>query len=265
MRTGLFAAASQALAIVAALGLTLACARARAESLVVSLSAERIAITSNFTGADLALFGVIERDARTIARNTDYDIVVSVRGPRGSVIVREKGAYGPLWLNLDNRRYIAIPAFIATVSNRSLDLIADPSMRGKLNLGIDALVPPQGRRTEIFDPDEPQFRQALMRLRKQEGLFVEDPSGVAMLAPNMFRAAIRIPGTAPLGRYDVDTTLLSDGVPLARGSASFTVIKGGFEQRLATASRENGLAYGLLTAIMAVMLGWLATVIFRRD
>lgn len=265
MRSALFTAAPQALALLSALTLALSCVAARAERLVLSLSSEQIAITSNFTGADLALFGVIERDAGTIARNTGYDVVVTVRGPRGSVVVREKGAFGPLWLNLDNRRYIAIPSFIATLTNRPIEEIAGDLMRGKLNLGIDALVPPQGRRTEIFDPDEPQFRQALMRLRRQEGLFVEDPRGVTMLGPNMFRAAIRIPGIAPLGRYDVEAALLSDGVPLARGAVAFTVIKGGFEQRLATASRERGLVYGLLTAVMAVALGWLATVIFRRD
>lgn len=251
--------------VAAALLLLVSCLAARAESLSLSLSAERIAITSNFTGADLALFGVIERDGATIARNTGYDVVVNVRGPRGSVVVREKGAWGPLWLNLDNRRYIAIPSFIATLSNRPIDQIAGDLMRARLTLGVDALVTPQGRRSEIFDPDEPQFRQALMRLRRQEGLFVEDPRGVGLLAPNIFRAAIRIPGIAPLGRYDVDVTVLADGVPLARGTVNFTVIKAGFEQRLANASRERSLLYGLMTAAMAVSLGWLATVIFRRD
>lgn len=252
-------------ALLTAFALVVSCAAARAETLALSLSAERIAISSNFTGADLALFGVIERDGATIARDTGYDVVVNVRGPRGSVVVREKGAWGPLWLNLDNRRYIAIPSFIAALSNRPIDQIAGDLMRSRLTLGIDPLVTAQGRRTDIFDPDEPQFRQALMRLRRQEGLFVEDAKGVTMLSSSLFRAAIRIPGIAPLGRYDVDVTVLADGVPLARGTVNFTVIKAGFEQRLATASRERGVLYGLLTAAMAVSLGWLATVIFRRD
>ncbi|MBL8587488.1 MAG: TIGR02186 family protein [Methylobacteriaceae bacterium] len=245
--------------------LAFAAPAARAEQLLLSLSAERISITSNFTGADLALFGAIERDGATVARASTYDVVVNVRGPRGSVVVREKSAIGPFWLNADQRRYIAIPAFIATLSNRPLPQIAGDLMLQKLTLGVDALVPPQGRRTDIFDPDEPNFRQALMRLRRAEGLFVENGQAVTFLSQNAFRAAIRIPGTAPLGRYDVDVTLLADGVPLTRDSIAFTVIKGGVEQRLATASRERGVLYGLATALMALSLGWLATVIFRRD
>ena len=53
---------SRARALLVALALLAACA-ARAEQLVVSLSTERIAITSSFTGASLVVFGVVERAA----------------------------------------------------------------------------------------------------------------------------------------------------------------------------------------------------------
>jgi uncharacterized protein (TIGR02186 family) len=238
---------------------------AHAETLVLSLSSDTIPITSNFAGADLALFGAIERDGATVARAQDYDVVVTVRGPRGQVTVREKMPWGPLWLNLDQRKYIAIPALISVLSNRPLDAVATPAMLRKLTLGVDALVTPQGRRGELFDPDEPQFRAALIRQRREEGLFHDDPKAVTFLTPTLFRATVRLPGVAPLGRYDVDVTALSGGVALARASSAFTVLKGGFEQRVAVAAREHGWLYGLVTALMAMALGWLATVVFRRD
>lgn len=254
-------ALARALAVMA----LLAAAPARAETLVVSLSSDTIPITSNFAGADVAVFGAIERDGATVARAQDYDVVVTVRGPRGQVTVREKLRWGPLWLNLEQRKYIAIPALIAVLSNRPLDAIATPAMLRKLTLGVDALVTAQGRRGELFDPDEPDFRAALIRQRQAEGLFVETPAGVAFLTPTLFRATVRLPGVAPLGRYDVDVTALSGGVALARASSAFTVLKGGFEQRVALAARENAWLYGLATALMAIAMGWIATVIFRRD
>lgn len=249
----------------AALALALIPARASAERLIISLSSRHIPITSNFNGADLAVFGAIERDSATVARAGDYDVVASVRGPRGTVVVRKKERWGPLWLNLDQRRYIAIPSFIGVLTNRDLDKVAQPQMQRKLILGVDALVPAQGSRTQIFDPDEPEFRHALTRLRRQDGLFLEDPKAVVFLSPGLFRAALRLPGVAPLGRYDVDVTVLSDGVPLARASADFEVVKGGFEQRVAVDAREHGWLYGLVTVAISLTLGWLATVIFRRD
>lgn len=249
----------------AALALCCLAAGARAETIVMSLSSDLVPIGSNFAGAELAVFGAIERDGATVARAQDYDLVVTVRGPRGQVVVREKSRWGPLWLNLDQRRYIAIPAFISILSNRPLDKIAPKAMREKLRLGVDALVPPQVRRGEAADPDEPEFRAALARLRRAEGLFVESPGGVTLLTPTLFKATIALPGVAPLGRYDVEVAVLSDGVPLARASDGFTVSKGGVEQRVASAAREQPWLYGLATVLMAVSLGWIATVIFRRD
>ena len=237
----------------------------RAESLVVALSSERIAIASNFTGADLALFGSIERDAATISRSGSYDVVITVRGPRGSVVVREKQAWGPLWLNQDQRKYIAIPAFIAVLSNRSLELIASPELREKLHIGVATLVPPQGEKGRAFDAEEPDFRAALIRLRRSQKLFGDNDKAVSFFGNNLFRTNITIPGTVPLGNYAVDVALFSDGARLTTGAAAFTVVKSGVEQSFTAASRDQALGYGLATSMIAVLVGWLASVVFRRD
>ena len=83
-------------------GMMLACmlgfgaAPAAAESLTASLSTARVAITSNYTGSSIVVFGVIERDAQTVARAGAYDIIVTVRGPRQSLVVRVKEPIGPI-------------------------------------------------------------------------------------------------------------------------------------------------------------------------
>jgi uncharacterized protein (TIGR02186 family) len=238
---------------------------ARAEDLITTLSSEKVAITQKFGGADIALFGAIGRDAATVARSAGYDVVVTVKGPRGQVIVREKRQLGPLWLNLDQRKYIAIPAFIAVLSNRPLTDICDPERRSKLKLGIDPLVPAQGDRTLKTDPDEPDFRQALIRLRKAEKLFREDSGVVRFLSPNLFQTEIRVPGTAPLGAYDVEVAVFAEGVPLTKATLGFQVIKEGIEHRITEMAYQHALFYGLLAALMAVAIGWFATVIFRRE
>jgi hypothetical protein len=42
-------------------------------------------------------------------------------------------------------------------------------------------------------------------------------------------------------------------------------VKVGVEQFLATAARDHGIIYGLATAFLALITGWLASIIFRRD
>ena len=43
------------------------------------------------------------------------------------------------------------------------------------------------------------------------------------------------------------------------------MIKTGFEQYVADAARDHGLLYGHATAMMALLIGWFASVVFARD
>src|SRR5262249_61209174 len=69
--------------IVGATIMLLGCAGpAGAERLVTSLSNYRISIASNFTGADLVLFGTIDREPSTPQRPRRYDLVQTGTVPR---------------------------------------------------------------------------------------------------------------------------------------------------------------------------------------
>jgi hypothetical protein len=52
---------------------------------------------------------------------------------------------------------------------------------------------------------------------------------------------------------------------LITSNAELDIIKVGFEQYVANAARDYGLLYGIATAMLALLTGWLANVIFRRD
>ncbi len=69
----------------------------------------------------------------------------------------------------------------------------------------------------------------------------------------------------PIGTYDVEIKLFSGGALVARTETAFEIVKVGFEQFVATTARQNGLVYGLVTALMALMTGWMASIVFRKD
>ncbi|MBX9760246.1 MAG: TIGR02186 family protein [Beijerinckiaceae bacterium] len=236
-------------------------ASARAQSLVASLSTDNVPILSNFTGERIAVFGVIDPGAAPRPKD-GYDIVVSVRGPRGAVTVRRKERWALMWLNLDARRYIAIPSFISIVSNRPLERIAQAEVRDDLRIGVDALIPPQ---TAVRGANDPVFRDALQRIRREQGLFLEDNDSVRFITPTVFQAQIELPGAVPLGGYDVEVALFSDGALAARTSLKFAVSKYAVEQWVAEAAHRTPILYGAATSLMALLIGWLASVVFRRD
>jgi uncharacterized protein (TIGR02186 family) len=52
---------------------------------------------------------------------------------------------------------------------------------------------------------------------------------------------------------------------VTRTESAFEIVKVGFEQFVANASRQNGFAYGLATVALALMTGWMASIVFRKD
>lgn len=237
---------------------------ARAETLIASLSTSQVRITSNYTGSQIVVFGAIERDAQTVARAGPYQVAVTVRGPRQAVTVREKSRTGLAWINREQQKFIEIPAYLGVFTSAPLNDIGTEDLRRRLRIGIRPVVEAPDVTMDRGEEDD-RFREALARLKTKELLFVEDERGTTFLTANLFRTAVPLPVTAPPGDYEVDVTLFADGVLLARAGTSFEVVKTGFEQRLADLAIDWAALYGLATAAVALLFGWLATVIFRRD
>jgi uncharacterized protein (TIGR02186 family) len=237
-----------------------------AEQLVTSLSNYRVSIASNFAGAELVLFGTVDRDAATVARRGGYDIVVTVIGPRQTVVTWRKERVLAIWVNAESRTFVNAPTYLAVLASRPVETIASPELQRRLQVGLNNILLPQDIAGDVADVvrDDP-FRMAFVRLRGEQGLYLERTNAVTFLTPTLFRTAIPLPADAPIGSYEVDVKLFADGVMIARERSAFELYKVGFEQLVANAARHHGFMYGLGTAGLALLVGWLASVVFRRD
>lgn len=252
--------------ILTAIAFACAARPAAAERLVVSLSNHRVAVTSNFVGEALVLFGTIEPDANGAALRPNYDLVVSVTGPRQTLRTRRKQRVLGIWVNVDSREFVRVPSYIAVLSNRPVAQIAQPDTLRRLQIGLDNILLPQRIGPDIADTvrDDP-FRVAFVRLQSEHGLYSEIGSAVTFLTPAVFRAAIPLPADVPIGNYAIDVKLFFGGQLVARTNSALEVTKAGFEQYVADAARDHGLIYGLVTMLMALLTGWIASVVLKRD
>ena len=240
-------------------------APARAETLITSLSNHRVLINSNYTGTQIAVFGAIERDAQTVARATAYDVVVTVRGPRQFLTVREKERLGPIWINQEQQKFPTAPAYLNVLTSRPIAEITSEQLRQRQKVGLSAIVNAPDFTLDRGGADRP-FREALLRL-KAAGRALS-PGRARRDLPDARRSsapASPLPATAPPGNYDVDVTLFADTVILARTQTHFELVKTGFEEQVGVIARDWSLAYGLATAAIALFFGWIANAIFRRD
>ena len=239
---------------------------AHAERLIVSVSNHRVTVTPNYAGEELVLFGSVEKDDKTPANRGNYDLVVTVSGPRADMVTRRKERRFGIWVNNDYRQFLKVPTYLAIFSNRPFDALAPPEVQRRQQLGLNNVLLTQRVGPDYADvvPDD-AFRSAFVRLRSQHGLYREATSAVTFLTPTLFRTGIPLPGEVPIGTYDVDIKLFADGALVTRTDSAFEIVKVGFEQFVATNARQNGFAYGLVTAFMALMTGWMASIVFRKD
>jgi uncharacterized protein (TIGR02186 family) len=244
----------------------LAAGDARAERLIVSVSNHRVTVTPNYAGEELVLFGSVEKDDKTPANRSNYDLVVTVSGPRADMVTRRKERKFGIWVNTDYRQFLKVPTYLALFSNRPFEAIAPPEVQRRQQLGLNNVLLMQRVGPDYADvvPND-AFRSAFVRLRSQHGLYREATSAVTFLTPTLFRTGIPLPGEVPIGTYDVDIKLFADGALVTRTDTAFEIVKVGFEQFVANTARQNGFSYGLVTAFMALMTGWMASIVFRKD
>lgn len=236
---------------------------ANADGLVLSVSQPEVRISSGFTGADLVLFGVVEPQPPTA---TAPDVVVTVRGPRETFTTWRKTRVFGLWVNSDSRTFLEVPAFLSVLASRPTAQMADTATLRSEQIGLERNIFVQRVGTDFADsvPTDP-FRSAFLRIQSAQGFYGENPRGVSFLAPNVFRSEISIPGTAPLGTYEIEVKLLRLGRVSATATTTFDVQKTGFEQKIAEFSQHNGLLYGLAVALGSLVVGFFGNLLFRKE
>jgi uncharacterized protein (TIGR02186 family) len=262
------ASARHALAacVLAAL-LSAACvASARAERLIASLSSHIVQITSIFTGVELVLFGTVENEPGAEPRKTPYDLVATVTGPRQTLVTRRKERLFGIWVNAESRNFVEVPSYLQVLATRPFESIANAETLRRQQIGIADILLPEQIGPDLADviPSD-RFRQAFVRIKRDRNLYGEITNGVTFLTPILYRASIFVPAEAPVGNYEVDVKLFADGAVIARTNSAFEIVTVGVERFIANAAVDYGLAYGVATAMMAVMTGWFASIVFRRD
>ena len=239
-----------------ALILLLPAGRAAAQELVADLSSHLVAITAGFTGTEVLLFGAIEGEG---------DVVVVVTGPTQEVIVRRKDKLLGIWLNARSVGFTGVPSFYATASSRPLGEIANEAVRARLEIGTANLRLPLSGGQSVAPADEADFRAALIRRKQARGLYPATVGQVGFVGRTLFRTRLFLPSNVPTGNYTVTVYLIREQEVVSAQTTPLLVSKAGFGADVYEFAHNQSAAYGAIAVIIAVMAGWLASLIFRKS
>jgi uncharacterized protein (TIGR02186 family) len=236
---------------------------ANPETIQIGLSTDKIAINAGFEGTDLTVFGALDNADPLVQRQGRYDVVVVLEGPSKDIVVRKKSRFLGIWVNRASETFEEVPLSYSLASTRAMQDITDAKTFASLSLGTQGLnlKPKFGQKRATLDP----FSQALRIVKTNAGLYNERPGGVEFISTNLFRATLALPADVPIGHHRARAFLFRNGTFLKENRTELEIIKSGFEQQVFRAAHERSFFYGLFSVTLAMLIGWLGRVIFKRD
>ena len=239
-------------------------AHADNERLDIGISTNEIAITSDFAGADLTVFGALDAADPLLLQLGQYDIIVALEGPARETIVRKKDRVFGIWINRYSMSFEPVPASYSLSSTLPVDRIAAQIELSGRTIGVEhILLTPTG---SVGDGSRvPEFREALVRLRVEDGIYQSEPVGVEFVSSSLFRATLRLPANIPVGEHKLRAFLFKSNEFVMERDLRLRVVKTGVEQFVYELAHQHAFLYGVLAVLLAMVTGWLGSVIFRKD
>ncbi len=232
---------------------------AEGQELVTDVSRSLVELRYDFAGTDLLLFGAIGGEDRP---GEQLDVVITLTGPKQTILVRRKARIAGIWVNADSARVADAPGFYALAATRRLDLIADERYLQEAGLGLARL---PLRVLDVSDAAErAAFRAGLTRNMAAADLYQQREGAVRLLERRLFRADIRLPSNVPAGVFLADIRLFVDGRMAAERTLDIHVDKTGFERTVYLLATRAPLLYGVSAVFIALFSGWIAGMIATR-
>lgn len=228
---------------------------AQAETVVSGLSQNRVSITANFDGSEILVFAAVARDAPVPPGQ--LDVIVTIEGPAGPVIVRRKARRLGIWVNVDAVEIDRAPSFYAIATTAPLRDILSETENLRHRISIGQAVRTVGASGQADDP--PAFSEALIRLRRSNGAYLVQDGGVTLDRDTLIRADVRLPANLTEGQFRARIFLVRGGQVVGFEETAIEVQKTGIERFLYRLALDQPLIYGILSLSLAILAGWLAS------
>ena len=235
-------------------------AAAALELVVLGLSQDRVAITADFDGSEILIFGAVKRES-PIPDGPPLEVIVAVAGPSEPVMVRRKEKKFGIWVNTDSVLVDSAPSFYAVATSAPFNEIISDTEDLRYRISIKRAIRSVGAAMHIRQAQD--FAEAVVRIREDEGLYSIRENTVAVDEQTLFRTSIDMPADLTEGDYLTRIFLMRGGQVISEFETTIDVRKVGLERFLYNMSRQQPVWYGLMSLVIAIAAGWGASTAFR--
>ncbi|MEM7683418.1 MAG: TIGR02186 family protein [Pseudomonadota bacterium] len=229
------------------------------DRVVASLSQHNLALTTDFTGTELFVYGAI-RTVGDLPADA-IDVIVAITGPTERVNVRKKERQFGIWINGKGVEIDAAPSFYAVATTGPLRDIVSWTEDFRHRIALDLVIRLIDAPAWVEDREE--YRAAVARIREEQGLYSLQEGTVALIDNALFETRIQLPANLVEGDYKARIFLLKDGTVLDTYEDRVEVRRAGIGRWIYTSAHEWPAVYGIVSILVALAAGWLASAFFR--
>lgn len=230
---------------------------AMAEEIVLGMDNDTIAITTDFDGSSILIFGAVKRETPIVSE--PLEVIVAVSGPQERLDLRRMARKFGIWVNSDMVHVDAAPSFysVSTSSPWGEAITETEDLRHKISItkAIRAVD------TKVYDIEN--FYDALIRIRQKNGIYAVHEGGVQVDDQTLFQTRIFLPAKLTEGDYDTRIFLTRNGAVVSEYQTTIGVYKVGLEEFLYSLAHEQPFIYAIMSLIIAIAAGWGASTFFR--
>lgn len=222
----------------------------------LAVQPESITISSFYSGTDMKINGDLPSGCQA---------VLTIRGKRIDEEMMRKARHWDLWMNSGEVDIDNAPLLYIALSS-------DPTLLGGNNddfpWGYASLEKAAKFTGRLKPVEDDTIFQEFIELKERDKLYHLYPGGVQITSAgadaSQAQASFHLPSRIKPGTYHVALWVLRNGKVLEKRTAIFDVKLGGMPAVLQNLAKRHGVAYGLLAVAVAMTVGMLTGIVFRR-
>ncbi len=223
----------------------------------MSIEPQEVAVDLLYSGAQLRVSGETP---------PGEDLVVVCTGEESNVELKQKGKiWGLLWVNTGDVVFKHVPFLYQVASSKKIQDLATEAELVRTGVGFPAL------EAEIAPEEDEQTHHSfaeLIKLKEHEGLY-SIQEGILEIHPQengmqRFSTTFRFPSSVEPGRYRLCLIGFTKERIKILASAVVPVRLAGAAAVIRSLSAKHGLAYGIISVIIALVAGLLTGFVFGR-
>ena len=229
----------------------------KAADIAVAFTKDRVEVDTDFSGAELTLFGAV---TGVETPEANIDIIATIEGPAARFRVRRLEQRNLIWTPGESLAIENAPGLFLTSATRPIADIAPLPDQAALHLDTEHLNLQPGQHAE-----QALFVNAFLDEVEDAGLYRDAVGDIDFKKGALFTINVDLPANTPVGAYQVVVYLYQDGVMLGRDTTELIVNKVGIERRIYEFAHNQPVSYGIFCVMLSLFAGWAAGFAFRKQ